>query len=286
MITQQVTMAPLEVSLLGLRVPINKDSWDGYRWERSKLLNFIKDNINNVVVLTGDIHTTWANDLPADHDNYNESTGAGSACVEFITPALTSKAFDYFATYGLAAPVVKLSNPWVKYVDIEKKGYIVIDITKTRTQSDIYFINKIDDRNYTESFIDSWYVNLNERTLNHAGGRSSNMSAYPVKPSEYPNQTLGIKQTEPIPGKIVLLGVYPNPFSDAFAVQYYLYESQSLDIYLKDLNGKVVLTEHLGEMGEGLHYYSAGNLKISAGTYLLILQSKSGNTRQIKIIKY
>jgi len=286
MITQQVTMAPLEVYLGIVRVPINKDSWDGYRWERLKLLNFIKNNINNTVVLTGDIHTTWANDLPVDHNNYTASSGEGSACVEFITPALTSKAFDYFATYGLAAPVIKSSNPWVKYVDIEHKGYIVIDITKTRTQSDIFFIDKIDDKNYTESFIDSWYVNLNERTLRHSGGLSSNMTAYPVKPSEIANQTLGIKQNTAISDKLVLLGIYPNPFNEVFAAQYYIYENQTLDIYLKDINGRVVYSEHLGEVGEGLHYYSVANLKIPAGTYLFVMQSHLGYTRQMKVVKY
>ena len=63
--------------------------------------------------LTGDIHTAWANDLPADKNNYDESTGAGSACVEFITPAITSAAFPY-ATYGLGAALIKLTNPMGK----------------------------------------------------------------------------------------------------------------------------------------------------------------------------
>lgn len=286
MITQQVTMAPLEVYLGIIRVPINKDSWDGYRWERSKLLNFVKNNINNTVVLTGDIHTTWANDVPADHNNYDESSGAGSACVEFITPALTSKAFDYFATYGLAAPLIKSSNPWVKYVDIEKKGYIVIDITKTRTQSDIFFIDRIDSRSYTESFIDSWYVNQNERTLHHGGSESYSMTTFPVKPSETPAQTLSIKQIAPVQNNIVLLGVYPNPFIDNFAVQYYTYQNQSIEICIKDLNGKMVFIEHVGEVGEGLHYFSAGDMKIHAGTYLLIIQNNKGNTQQMKVVKY
>ena len=287
MITQQVTMAPLVVPLIPgfLSMPINKDSWDGYRYERTKLLTFVKDSAINTVVLTGDIHTAWANDLPVNIYNYTSSTGAGSACVEFITPAITSAAFPY-ATYGLGAVVLKYTNPWIKYVDIDKKGYVVIDITKTRTQCDFFFIDKIDVQNYTQSFGDSWYVNQNTRTLIHGGTASTSLNTYPPKPSIYPNQTLSIKETKHITNKFVLLGVYPNPFYNAFSVQYYTYKTQTIDIYIKDINGKVVFTEKVGKIEEGLQYYSIENLKFPAGIYMIILQNDLGNLQQIKIIKY
>ncbi len=286
MITQQVTMAPLVIPLIfGLpSMPINKDSWDGYRYERSQLLTYINNNVNNAVVLTGDIHTAWANDLPVDIENYTSSTGAGSACVEFITPAITSAAFPY-ATYGLGPVILKYTNPWIKYADIEKKGYVIIDITKTRTQCDFFFINKIDAQDFTESFGDSWYVNQNTRTLMHNGTASTSLNTFPAKPSPYPNQTLSIKEIKPITSKTILLGVYPIPFVDSFSAQYYNYESQNINISIKDINGKIVFSEELGKVDEGIHYYSISKINIPAGIYMFILKNHSGNTQQMKIIK-
>ena len=47
----------------------------------------------DVVVLTGDIHSSWAMDLtemPYDAAMYDPATGEGSLAVEFVTPAITS----------------------------------------------------------------------------------------------------------------------------------------------------------------------------------------------------
>jgi phosphodiesterase/alkaline phosphatase D-like protein len=48
-------------------VNLATDIWDGYEAERNRLLGFLRDErIDDVVVLTGDIHTSWANDLTED----------------------------------------------------------------------------------------------------------------------------------------------------------------------------------------------------------------------------
>ncbi len=45
----------------------NVDAWDGYQVARDRLMTFLADNsIANPVVLTGDIHSSWAADLKSD----------------------------------------------------------------------------------------------------------------------------------------------------------------------------------------------------------------------------
>ena len=158
-ISQQVMFAPLEVPIYG---PVNKDQWDGYRYERGLIQKHIKNNNNNVVVLTGDIHTSWANELPYDKLTYlinQESVG-----VEFVTPAITSQAFPI----GAGMNVITTTNPWIKYVDLSRHGYNIIDINKNRIQSDWYFVNTIDTHDLNESFGDGWYVNLSTNHLQHS----------------------------------------------------------------------------------------------------------------------
>jgi len=69
-IGQQVMMGPLVIPnplTQEILITLNNDQWDGYRPERERLFDFIVDNeIDNMVVLTGDIHTQWAMDLPYD----------------------------------------------------------------------------------------------------------------------------------------------------------------------------------------------------------------------------
>ncbi|KAL6757070.1 PhoD-like phosphatase-domain-containing protein [Haematococcus lacustris] len=46
---------------------INTDGWDGYAAERERILDTIKQHaIDNVVVLTGDVHSSFAMDVPRE----------------------------------------------------------------------------------------------------------------------------------------------------------------------------------------------------------------------------
>ena len=59
---QQVMVAP--VSFDG--VDFNPDSWNGYRGSRDRLLEYIgAESIDNVVFLTGDVHSSWVFEVPA-----------------------------------------------------------------------------------------------------------------------------------------------------------------------------------------------------------------------------
>jgi alkaline phosphatase D len=48
-------------------VTLAADIWDGYSAERGRLLGFLRDRkVQDVVVLTGDVHASFANDLSED----------------------------------------------------------------------------------------------------------------------------------------------------------------------------------------------------------------------------
>ncbi|MBL4735767.1 MAG: alkaline phosphatase D family protein [Flavobacteriales bacterium] len=150
---QQVMVTRLEA----FGTPVNDDQWDGYPIERQILFNDIDNkNINNVVVLTGDIHTSWANDLPFHPSvTYVPSTGAGSMGVEFVTPSITSPG----SPGGITPALVMSQNPHIKYVDLTQNGYYVLDITKTRAQADFYYVPTIATVDITEAYAESWYAN-------------------------------------------------------------------------------------------------------------------------------
>src|SRR5690606_38933165 len=97
--------------------------------------------IKDVVFVTGDIHSSWAADLPAADSSYVSSTGAGSVATEFVVSSVTST-----ANVPIPALTVMLANPWFKYIDFAKRGYVLLDINKTRTQGDFIHLSGTDSR--------------------------------------------------------------------------------------------------------------------------------------------
>lgn len=122
------------------------DSWDGYAATRDRLLSLIRQQqIGNVVVLTGDVHSSFASDLsddPYDGDNYNRHTGEGSLAVEFVTPSVTSPGFPPVIAETGAATIMSAS-PHIKLAELRQHGFILLSVTREMTQADWYYVPQI-----------------------------------------------------------------------------------------------------------------------------------------------
>ncbi|HYI46304.1 MAG TPA: alkaline phosphatase D family protein [Actinomycetota bacterium] len=140
--------------------PFNLDAWDGYRVERDGLVKHISDrSIDNVVFLTGDIHSSWAADVPADRETYPVG---GSAAVEFVGTSITSDNLDEITsseprTTSIAAEEgLKSNNPHIKMIEFDSHGYSVVDVTEERCQVDWYYLSDRGDPKATQSFAQAW----------------------------------------------------------------------------------------------------------------------------------
>ena len=104
--------------------------------------------VPNVVVLTGDIHSSWANDLTQDPNNpdlasggYEAATGSGSRAVEFVTTSITSPGLD--DPSGATAGFVRSVNPHIKYVDFNRRGYALLDATPARVVCEWWYVDTV-----------------------------------------------------------------------------------------------------------------------------------------------
>ena len=150
----QVLFSPLHDSKVFDRRPsVRMDRWDGYPVEQHYIFDFFyKNNIKNIIVLTGDIHTSWALDLteyPLDKNKYDRKTGKGSIGAEFVTPGITSFNLDEIAPrfIGVLAKwrlKKKKHNPHLRYVDLVRHGYLTLTLTKDKAAADWYFIKRKD----------------------------------------------------------------------------------------------------------------------------------------------
>ncbi|MGW1723726.1 alkaline phosphatase D family protein [Streptomyces sp. NPDC002306] len=149
--------------LLGLPqegLAVNTDQWDGYTDDRRELLAHLRSNaIGNTVFLTGDIHMAWANDVPVDAGTYPLSA---SAATEFVVTSVTSDNLDDIVKVpegtvsAIASPVIRAANRHVHWVDTDRHGYGVLDITAERAQMDYYVLSDRTKANATSSWSRSY----------------------------------------------------------------------------------------------------------------------------------
>jgi alkaline phosphatase D len=177
---QQVMFAP--GSLPGAPAA-STDNWDGYRSSRARLLDAIEaSRLRNVVVLTGDVHSSWAYDVPRDPWNaYDPVRGTGSLAVEIVTPAITSP--TGFGTPEQAARRVEgllRNRPHLKYVEGTHRGYVVLDVTRERVQADWFFVPTIAERSAAEQFDRGFFTSVGESRLQPATAPAPSMSSAPA----------------------------------------------------------------------------------------------------------
>lgn len=162
LIGQQVMFGQLVNVLAPGGCIFNPDQWDGYAAARGRVLGKLSDDgIDNVIVLTGDIHSSWGNDLtssPFDPATYDPASGAGSLAVEFVTPAVTSPGIDDAAQAAQLGGAIRATHPHVKYVDLFHRGYALLDITRDQVQCEWYHVATITERSAEESLANSLLV--------------------------------------------------------------------------------------------------------------------------------
>lgn len=258
---QQVMMAPLTA----FGIVVNDDQWDGYPAERDSLYEHItSNNIDNTVVLTGDIHTSWANDLPGD--NYNAGTGDGSVGVEFVVTSISTTSSPINIGIGL----IQTANPHMKFIDLAQKGYLILDLTHDKAQSDWFYVSDITEPTFTTSWGAGQYTNDGDNHLSEAIAPAVAGTYPPLAPS-ISGSGVGVEETnEP-----TILSAYPNPFLDRFVVQFNMFEQQEVTITLTDLSGRTVIEKNLGELRSGLHYLEIDAATASQGMYLFTLRTNN-----------
>ena len=144
-------------------VPYNIDQWDGYTADRSRVVRHLRDRgISDTVFVTGDIHSGWACDIPADPLTY-PTTGT-SVATELVCTSVTSDNLDDILgvpprTGSLAVEnAVTAANPHVKYLDFDSHGFSVLTVTPAAVRMDWYVLSERTSPMSTSSLSTSFRV--------------------------------------------------------------------------------------------------------------------------------
>jgi len=128
-IAQQVMVAPLDTQA-GPETRFPMDQWNGYGAERKRLLEFMRDaKPSNPIVLTGDIHSNWVNDLKPDF--YKEESPV--VATEFVGTSITSGGDGSDVRPATATQLAE--NPHIKFYN-GQRGYVRCSLKPDRWQTD------------------------------------------------------------------------------------------------------------------------------------------------------
>ncbi|MFP5304425.1 MAG: alkaline phosphatase D family protein [Gammaproteobacteria bacterium] len=115
-IAQSLLMAPLD-QVPGEGVGVWTDGWGGYPAARERILRRLAEaGTPNPVVIGGDIHSYWANEL-------SPAPGLPPVATEFVGSSITSggPSYDYFSR-------VVSENPHVKFFECRVRGYVLCEV--------------------------------------------------------------------------------------------------------------------------------------------------------------
>jgi alkaline phosphatase D len=128
-LAQQVMMARVDRAE-GPAVECSMDQWPGYEVDRRRVLkHFAEKRISNPVVLTGDIHSNWANELVVDFKQ-PESRVVGT---EFVGTSITSGGDGVAEPKYLSSTLAE--NPFVKFCNAQR-GYVRCEVTPQQWRTD------------------------------------------------------------------------------------------------------------------------------------------------------
>jgi alkaline phosphatase D len=139
-LANDVFMFGINVTVGTLPPTVLTDTWDGFPEARRRLMGAVRDNnVDNVVVLTGDFHCAGIADIRADPFDLNEPVVAS----EFMTTSISS---DFDESFVALATAVVAANTHVKFFDV-RKGYgrCTVDgaqfLAEARALSDVRDVN-------------------------------------------------------------------------------------------------------------------------------------------------
>ena len=286
------------------------DIWDGYPAERSQIVDFIRDEeIENVVILTGDFHTSMAfevadppvtvdfeDDQPVYRPNaYDPATGAGAVAVEFASPSVASANFDETTAPAIAlalqnqlnqplSPALNLGsgnpNPHMKYVDLTQHGYYILDVREERVQAD-YFYTPVLERTPEENFDRG----LSSRAgTNHLELEAAAAVGKPTEDIPAPADPPGLGSAVRTPTDVTVLALAPNPAGDWVNLQYAVRRPGPVRVELLGANGQLLRSLQRREQVPGLYTLRAPLDGLATGSYLLRITSGEGSSYQ-RLIK-
>ncbi|MEO1135252.1 MAG: alkaline phosphatase D family protein [Pseudomonadota bacterium] len=142
---QQWNEARAFVKSSSLGLPLNFDAWDGYPAARERFYDVVRDaGAGGMIVVTGDTHTWWANDL-VDRNGGHMGVELGTHSVTSPSPYRREFLGGSGAEYAL---LTNRENKDVRFLSGDHHGFIKLTVMRDAARAEFMAVDTIDSRNY------------------------------------------------------------------------------------------------------------------------------------------
>ncbi|WP_228851585.1 alkaline phosphatase D family protein [Aegicerativicinus sediminis] len=132
---------------------LNTDGWDGYPVEQANLTEFLRsNNLENVIFITGDTHSSWAFEVTNDPFNsYDTNTSEGAIAIEFGVTSITSANSDEgnpkenVINHEKTIVGGKI-NPHLKYANMRDHGYLLLELSDSLATGSFKMVETVKER--------------------------------------------------------------------------------------------------------------------------------------------
>jgi alkaline phosphatase D len=122
-------------------VPGNLDAWDGYPADRARVYDIFKAGKARPIVLAGDSHAFWANELWDD-------AGTARVAAEFGVTSVTSPGYSDYLPGAPLDQAYAARNKEVKFTDQGAKGFLLLTLEHGRATGELVAVSTILDTKY------------------------------------------------------------------------------------------------------------------------------------------
>ena len=148
------------LALSKYNLPVYPDSWDGYPVARENFYAALEAaDLNDMLVLTGDAHEFWLNDLTSE-----AGTKVG---MEVVTSSVSSETLTVYLGDGTADHNLLLTkeNPDAKYYNALRSGFVDLTLTPKRATIRMMSVDSVLSRDYTLSETARFTIKKSKGTL-------------------------------------------------------------------------------------------------------------------------
>ncbi len=142
-----------------IALPLNLDAWDGYPAERERLYDLIKAAGARTIVVSGDSHTAWANEL--------NDTADKRVAVEFGVTSITSptRYLDSWLPDLQLAQTMASQNPEIVAADDGHNGFLRLTLTNEGATGEWMAVSTLLSREFTSQVVARFDVTQANDTL-------------------------------------------------------------------------------------------------------------------------
>ena len=126
-----------------LGLPWGTDMWDGYPADRQRLLALVQKARANAIVVSGDSHAFWANEL------WDAETGGKRVAVEFGTAGITAPGPGLSVMPMPLGEAFARHNREVLYNNQTSNGFLLLTLTHAQATGELIAVSTIKEKAFT-----------------------------------------------------------------------------------------------------------------------------------------